>query len=386
MTSFVTPSAPPTRMTRLLPLAAVALAGLLGGALAFEPAVAIAAVVLSVLALICSRSPLASYFAVAFSLGLVGSQLSVSVLGLQIRVADVVGAVAVSAVLARRYVTRLRPGSPARRVVAWTCAAVFTAALLGGLTANPWSQVRADLYVAAFFVVGWLVTTEVAESATMRHRFVAIMMVMLCAVAAKELVLASLHIPLAGPGSLLQAWSFPSSGGWRTILVGGDTFLVIGPGFLAGAMGRERQNWPALLAVSGLCLVAILQTGTRTALAGSALGLCVGMIVARTGGRRRAARGEVRGGKRGLWPVGVIAVASLLLVGGWQGGWKRVWRAWAHGTVALVRRALFCSARRRSRPPLRVWTGARRRPGGVWVPATLIPTGSWGASTREASR
>jgi hypothetical protein len=253
-----------------------------------------------------SRQPLIGLTVSLGTAALLGTGLTLSLGESPVRLVDAATLIAVTGALVHHFASNqagYRLGSTVSLLL------IAGTLLAHGVATNPWPAVRADLYVISFLLMGWILAVEVSRF-TNRRFLLTILLVLFALTALKAITIAVLRVPATGPESLSQAWSSETSSGVRTILVGGDTFLIIGPAFLAAGYGLRRRGWTLALMVVSLCFVGILISQTRTSLAGAMLGFLAGHGIAWMHGRRTLRRSFPR------WPIllaGLVLLIVLLL-------------------------------------------------------------------------
>jgi hypothetical protein len=272
--------------------------------LGVRPGLSVLIVAAGILLVISSRQPVIGLTVSLGAAALIGTGLSFSLGESAVRLIDAATVIAVTGAL----VHHLASDQAGYRLGSIVSLVLVTGSLLAyGVATNPWSAVRADLYIVSFLIMGWILAVEVSR--LRNRRFLpTILLVLFALTALKAITIAGLRVPATGPESLSQAWSSEGSSGVRTILVGGDTFLIIGPAFLAGAYGLRRRGWTLALMVAGLCFVGILLSQTRTSLAGALLGFLAGHGIAWMRGRRLLQRSFPR------WPISLAGLMVLVLL------------------------------------------------------------------------
>lgn len=243
-----------------------ALLALVVGLAPLQGSLFLGAMLLLVAAVAYPIVPLAALLATA---GVVGTGFAVEMGGAHLRVLDAVAFIGLAATLLRhlpahRSPTELRTGLRLLAVIV----------LLGfiGVFGNSFDSVRADLFVLSYFPTAWMLAGEVATSPRWRPQLPTILTSVIAVTAVKAILLAAAPQSLSGPSSPWQAWSFPTSTGWRVILVGGDTFLLLGPALAVSLLASRRAALRATLVV-GLALAALAFSQTRTSVLIAILGI-----------------------------------------------------------------------------------------------------------------
>jgi len=233
------------------------------------------------------RSPIAALGVALGTAALIGTGLTLQWGNLGVRLVDVAALIASGSAAARCLWSTGRTRIAVRYLAVLVPLAIL---FVVGLTLNPWDFVRADLYLGLFFLSGWLMGEVSRELGARDDHLLTMLTVLVALTALKALVVSASALALDGPASALQAWSFDAGGGKRTILVGGDTFIVLGPALVLGAYGLRGRRGAIAIAISLLCLAAWATTQTRTNLVGLLLGAAVGGFAAEVSVRRRAGK------------------------------------------------------------------------------------------------
>jgi hypothetical protein len=173
---------------------------------------------------------------------------------------------------------------PAIGVTLLIAAGVFSL----GTYYNGWQSSASDLLLVLYAIAAVVIGASlVADPTKFRSSLVSIFLIAASLAALKTIAVAQLAGTVSGPASALQVWNYPTDAGWRTILIGGDTILLVAPlvlGSLATWSGRIRVI--AFLA-SVLALYAVGLSKTRTEIILTVLGLLTGQVLAY---RRRTLR------------------------------------------------------------------------------------------------
>jgi hypothetical protein len=228
--------------------------------------------------------------AILSTAAVVGTGESYRAVGVQVRLIDVVAAACLIGLLVRSSLTTYNRAG--MRGVAFLGATIGALALYGGT--NGWDNIRADVYLCLFAIPGWMFGTELGRSSRWDQSIRRVFLAVTAVTALKAFALATRHTALEGPGSSLQAWSFQTSSGWRTILVGGDTLLVVAPALLIAIFASEPRLWRRMsLLVALMAFVAVLLSQTRTNIVCSLAGVLLaflGTLAMATPSRRRQQR------------------------------------------------------------------------------------------------
>lgn len=239
------------------------------------------AIALTVAAL---RRPFWGLVALLACATVIGPGLAVAAVGARVRVIDVVLLICVLTLLPR-LASRL-PASGTRSAVIMVLVVVALVAL--GLD-NGSAHIRADLYRLMFLPITWLLASDVAAGPDRRH-LPNVVVILVALTALKAIALGLAPRSLDGPFSVWQAWSFATTTGWRVILVGGDSLLLVAPAFLLVTSGLATSSWRRSALVSTLALVALVYSQTRTTIALSIFGFVLGLFIGAAGvGDRRGA-------------------------------------------------------------------------------------------------